>query len=458
MIKNTRLRKIAYLFSCLVFLCINLTGCGNYVIEDLKNGDFTKAMIEIIEGEPWESAQERIEKDQTIIRNSVDSNEETLLNEEEKEPQKGQESSIDKEAEPKEENEDLKADFSDFSREALDAIRAKIDEEDNYNFYYHQLSYEDKDLYAQLYKIITELNSNVKLITNNADKVDEVFLCVISDHPELFYITGYSMNKYMIGHSIDYLEFSGTYTRTKEEIEQDLEKINDYSSECLALVGNGDDYSKVKYIYEYIIKNTEYDINSVDNQNILSVFLNGRSVCQGYAKASQYLLDIADIPCILVSGTVNNGESHAWNMVKADGKWYYLDTTWGDASYSGSADVKVPEVSYDYLCTNSYWMNKTHHVKTKYRLPEANSLDDFYYVKEGTYFTWYDEDKLKNLIVEYTNSGKSELTIKCEGAECYHEIIHELFDNERAFDLFYGKTNLHYVRMDDQFSITFYLV
>ena len=40
-------------------------------------------------------------------------------------------------------------------------------------------------------------------------------------------------------------------------------------------------YDKVKFIHDFIIINTEYDLKSSDNQNIYSVLVNGRSVVLG---------------------------------------------------------------------------------------------------------------------------------------------------------------------------------
>ena len=81
-----------------------------------------------------------------------------------------------------------------------------------------------------------------------------------------------------------------------------------------------------------LILRTEYEQGSADSQTICSVLLNQRSVCQGYAKTFQYLCQLAGIPAMLVTGDVN-GEGHAWNIVFLDGDWYYIDPTWGDASY-----------------------------------------------------------------------------------------------------------------------------
>lgn len=57
-------------------------------------------------------------------------------------------------------------------------------------------------------------------------------------------------------------------------------------------------------------------------------------VCEGYARAYKVLCDQFGIPCVLIRGTVLQGETrigHMWNGVQIDGKWYLTDVTWDDA-------------------------------------------------------------------------------------------------------------------------------
>ena len=102
----------------------------------------------------------------------------------------------------------------------------------------------------------------------------------------------------------------------------------------------GDTYEKIKYIYETLIRQVEYQEDSGQNQNIRSVFLEGKTVCMGYSKAAQYLLNRMGIFCTLVTGTVNGDRpsSHAWNLVKIGEEYYFMDVTWGNPGYLNPAE------------------------------------------------------------------------------------------------------------------------
>lgn len=53
-------------------------------------------------------------------------------------------------------------------------------------------------------------------------------------------------------------------------------------------------------------------------------------VCEGYAKAFQYLCDLAGIPCYTVTGEMSSKDvsgAHMWNVVPMDGQNYLVDVT-----------------------------------------------------------------------------------------------------------------------------------
>lgn len=254
---------------------------------------------------------------------------------------------------------------------------AKFATEGMIRYSYAMLNDEEKIAYKEIYMILINQAEEVKLTTKDADVVDKVFRLVMNDHPEIFYVTGYKMNTYTINDEIDSLDFTGTYEKNNDVVEIVTYDIDRYSAKCLTRMPEYDtDYEKVKYIYEYIIDNTEYDLEAEDNQNILSVFKDGKSVCQGYAKATQYLLNKSGIPCLLVTGTAKN-EAHAWNIAYVDGKWTSIDTTWGDASYRNvSTGETWNEITYDYLCVGDEDIFDTHRYESLIDLPPTYRLQD----------------------------------------------------------------------------------
>lgn len=105
------------------------------------------------------------------------------------------------------------------------------------------------------------------------------------------------------------------------------------------------DYEKIREVHNWLIDNIEYDINleTQEPYSISGALTEGRAVCEGYARSFKYIMEGLDIPCILVSGigTNSNGEteSHAWNYVMLDNKWYAVDVTWDDPVIIGDGYI-----------------------------------------------------------------------------------------------------------------------
>lgn len=295
------------------------------------------------------------------------------------------------------------------------------------------------------------------------ENIDRIFQCVLMDHPEYFYVTGYQYTKYTRGDELVSVEFSGTYSMSLEEALTRKAVIEERVAAILAGISlEATEYEKVRYVYENIIKNTEYNMEAPDNQNIYSVLANGASVCQGYAKTAQLLLNRLGVNCTMVQGLVKDGEGHAWNMVQVDGQYYYMDPTWGDASYQVMNmevnNVRIPNISYDYLCVTGADLFRTHTLDSIVPMPECNSTAANYYVREGCYFTAYDESRISSLIQKSIAENREELYFKCADANVYQTFKTSLIEEEGIFD-YLGDTysTVAYTQNDQAFLLTFWM-
>lgn len=295
------------------------------------------------------------------------------------------------------------------------------------------------------------------------EDVDRIFQCVLNDHPELFFVEGYSYTKFTRGDETVSIQFSGTYSMDEETALQRREEIEAAAAEILQGIGeDAGEYEKVKYVYDTVIHRTDYDINAPDNQNVYSVLVNRRSVCQGYAKAVQYLLNRMGVECTLVLGTVETGEGHAWNLVKIDGSFYFLDATWGDASYrmddGGQGQYVMPEINYDYLNVTTAELLKTHTIDNCVPMPACVALEANYYYREGALFTSYDKAQMQALFDRTKEQGQTEVTVKCASEECYRQVLDTLIQGQEIFTfLDSAGGSVAYAQNDKQLSLTFWV-
>lgn len=327
--------------------------------------------------------------------------------------------------------------------EKIQTSQTMVDEEQMQNvseiyYAYFTLGEPERMLYLEILDILTRRQENITVSTIDAEQLNHVFTCVMHDHPELFYVEGYQYTRYTIGDKVTGISFLGTYSMTEEEIVQNQKKIDEYVNQCfLEMPQTKDEYDKVKYLYEYLINQTEYDKEAPNNQNICSVFVGKRSVCQGYAKALQYLMQKAGMVSTLVTGYTQQ-EGHAWNLVRVNGAYYYVDATWGDASYALEDGEtlymgEVPTINYDYFLVTTKELCVTHEPDYLIRLPECKEEKDNYYIREGLYLAEYDEDKLKLIFEQAHTYEMGYVMFKCSDEQVFDSVKQKLIEQQGVF-------------------------
>lgn len=329
-------------------------------------------------------------------------------------------------------------------------------------FYFEKLDENKKQVYGEIYAAIVSRNER-DLSTLDTELVGDLYQFVLWDHPEIFYSNAYNVVQQLIDDKVIKLTIQPVYQMTQEEADSNQAHIDRYLNTFnAALPGGLDTYGKIKFVYEYLIEQTEYELGCANSQNICSVFVNHKSVCAGYTKATQYLLRELGIPATVVHGSVN-GEGHAWNLVWVDGSPYYLDTTWGDASYTVSGETpdfdasKVPPVSYDYFLITARELQMTHVIDHQEYYPPVTDTQYNYYRHEGLYFESCDEQMLQAAFDKAYAAGDKSLTVKCASGALLEEMKHTLLDEQGIFSYVRGLDKFYYNINDSMHTMTFWL-
>lgn len=258
---------------------------------------------------------------------------------------------------------------------------------------YRQLDEDVQTVYDEVLAAILEQEDRITVSTLDAQVLEQAFHSVRADYGGLFWIDGYTYTEYSRGGQVTGLEFAPQYTMSREEREEMQQAVDEAVEQLLGGISSADaDYQKARFVYDTLINTVEYDPQAADSQNILSVFLNKKTVCQGYACAVQYLFDRLDIPCVVVTGTADS-QAHAWNMVMLDGAYYYMDVTWGNSGYQNGGSGRRRYINYSYFAMTSEEMLYTHEPDDFLQLPECTQKEDSYFVQEGCYFAdWYPQE------------------------------------------------------------------
>ncbi len=269
--------------------------------------------------------------------------------------------------------------------------------------YYRQLTDEQKRIYDIVYTSAIKGEENVKFTANTEGCKDNIWRAVqgmMYDHPEIFWFNGgYKYSYKSSGKDSSVYEISlemkvYEYFSYKMSLDKYVNSLNESADKIVAEANKlSSEFEKARYVHDYLVNNAFYDNDTLEQANkavhspeadliytSYGCLVNGGTVCAGYAKAYQLVLNRLGIECAYVIGDA--GGPHAWNCVKLDGNYYLTDVTWNDK------DDKYKTVIYDYYNIPDSLMGKDHTPDIDlFTLPKCNELKaNYYYGNYSDYF------------------------------------------------------------------------
>ncbi len=338
--------------------------------------------------------------------------------------------------------EDLRNDSREFvslirddSRSFMPAFSSDSDQEESIlglngkvsYYHYDSLNKEQKSVYREILKGFVSHDAKFR-VDASREEIRDYYDRVMYDHPELFWVSSH-FRYWDYG---DYVMVEPEYNRTKSQRDRDQVKINQTVDRVLKEVSREkNQYDKVLYIFKYLIRTVDYKPDAADDQNVYSALINKATVCSGYARATQLLLQKAGIQCIYVWGYSFKGASHSWDILKMGKQYYQIDTTWGDPNYQNQHQPEIPEVlryDYGYYCTDDKTMFKTRTQDQGLPLPSCTSMDKSFYVYNHRCFDKYN-DKVRESIRKNIKDGKKYWHGQFSNKAAFEEMVKDVRSN-----------------------------
>lgn len=203
--------------------------------------------------------------------------------------------------------------------------------------------------------------------SNNIPSNIETCVIVTSGEYMLFVTADYSDGT--VGRASIEFSISGTSALTA--------KVAQIVSSCT----KSSEWETALCLHDWLTHNMYYD-DTFEYYGADGALLRGYGVCDSYSKAYFMLCQKAGIPV----GRVLS-DNHAWNIIKLNGKWYYVDVTWDDP-WSDWVPVSGYE-HHDYFCLDEETLTIDHTIlgyEGEYGL--CTSLEMNYFVVTGEWKNW----------------------------------------------------------------------
>lgn len=328
-------------------------------------------------------------------------------------------------------------------------------------YYFNQLSDKQKENYLILRKKISAFKDTISLTPASQKSIVKTIDAFIMDNPDLYWLAS-SPYQIELSQNDAFVTFE-----VPDDAEKNYQDIQDITDHIIAQAPTTSDYDKVAYFYKVIIENTEYNKEALDrfnagdhslaaqNQDVKSVFLEHKSVCNGYAQAFQLLCQKAGISSIYVRGTVKSSQTekalpHAWNLVAIANHYYAVDTTWGDPIFDQMLSGQEQEkINYNFLCMPDSIVERSHQanldidyqkgksIKNAWTLPDCNDDSLLYSKQNQFYLEQFNTDLVLESLENQLLKGQNTVSIQLANEQDFLNFSNDIeSNNTRYHELF----------------------
>ena len=296
-----------------------------------------------------------------------------------------------------------------------------------FRHHYRQLSEAEQIAYRTILEQLPGFPESIAMENMDEYGIRAVFRALMLDQPLLFQL---SSTHYRILQTPDggVTAFIPEFLMDREEYQRRLDAIAEVI-ERIPLPYGGSEFEIQLALHDFLVHNCTYS-DDLEDHNVSSVYgalVQGYAACEGYSKAMLLLLELNGIDAYIVTGYATNADfagPHAWNKVRIDGNWYYLDATWNDPVMEGGREI----VSRAFFNLTAADMYHTHELSNNDNI--ADSIAQNYFRVRGLYFDEINQDaeaRLAQALVEALDTGRGVLELRLSSAEAMEQARNALF-------------------------------
>lgn len=254
---------------------------------------------------------------------------------------------------------------------------------------YDRLSDDEKEIYDRINEAVRNCEKKVEIpnIDESGTLYSRIFELIRIENSAYFHLADRRVGDTSIGAQSFTVEL--TYKYTPEELNTMLHSVEAAAAGIMSRVtGDMSDYEKLKLFHDSLITGCASDTSGEYADTIYGALVDGKALCEGFAKAFSYLCNLAGIENVIVTG--NTSSAHMWNMVRLDGNWYHVDVTW-DHPERMIAEKYPDMVLYRYFLVGDADIAMTRTIDSSlYDPPRSMSSAMNYYYQSGMYADSYE--------------------------------------------------------------------